>query len=43
MFPKQMFSCEYCEIFNTTYFENDLFEFVNGSLLHWPKGSRSRL
>ena len=42
-----MLSREYCEIFNTTFRENIcerlLFDFFNGSLLHGPKGSRSRL
>ena len=39
-----MFSCEYCKIFKTTYFEKQLlFYFFNDSLLHGPKGLRSRL
>ena len=43
-----MFFCEYCEIFNnnSTYFVKHLqaagFNFFNGSLLHGPKGLRSR-
>ena len=43
----QVFSCEYCKIFNTTYLKNIckrlLFNFFNGSLLHGSKGLRSRL
>ena len=45
--PKQVFSCEYCKIFNATYFENYLrttaFWIFKGSLLHRPKGLRCRL
>ena len=44
-----MISCEYCKIFNTTYFEKHLrvtallLDFFNGLLLHETKGSRSGL
>ena len=46
--PKQVFSCEYCQIFLTLLIseiicERLLFDFYNGSLLHRTKGSRSRL
>ena len=42
-----MFSCEYCEMFNATYFEKyqrtAAFDCFSGSLLHRSKGSRSKL
>ena len=40
--PTQVFSCEYCEVFKASCFEKYLrptaFNFLNGSLLHGPKG-----
>ena len=41
--PITVFSCEYCKVFSKIIGERLLFYFFNGSLLHWPKGSRSRL
>ena len=45
--PTQVLSCEYYRSFNTTFSKNIcewlLFDFFNVSLLHGPKGSRSRL
>ena len=47
MIPTPVFSCEYCEIFNTTYLEKHLqtaaFYFFNGSPFHGSKGLKSTL
>ena len=43
---QQVFSCEYCEIFDTVLkniCKRLLFNLFNGLLLHGPKGLRSRL
>ena len=45
--PTEVFSCEYCEILRLPISKNIcerlLFDCFNGSMLHGPKGSRSKL